>query len=245
MASEISRGATSPRYVAIAAELRDRITGEKLAPHTLMPSERELSETYAVSRMTARHALSLLESEGYVYRKPPRGTFVAEARVPFHIGSFSDEIMRAGRRPAAQLLWAEEREPTVSAKAALDLAGGEKVHALHRLRFADDEPIALETTYFAAALTPGLLGQALTGSLWELLREHYGVVPVSASATIQSIVIDDASCARLRVRSASAGILLTRSTYDEAGRCIEFARDVYRADRASFEVEARIPVPLT
>ncbi|MBU2664832.1 GntR family transcriptional regulator [Actinoplanes bogorensis] len=244
MSSEISRGATSPRYVAIAAELRDRITGEKLAPHTLMPSERELSETYAVSRMTARHALSLLENEGYVYRKPPRGTFVAEPRVPFHIGSFSDEIIRAGRRPAAQLLWASEREPSASAQAAFDMPSTGRVHALHRLRFADDEPIALETTYFPVELTPGLLDQPLTGSLWELLRSHYDVVPVSAHATIQSIVIDDTSCARLRLRSASAGILLTRFTYDSTGRCIEFARDVYRADRASFEVEARIPIPV-
>jgi GntR family transcriptional regulator len=230
--------------VAIATELRDRITGEKLAPHTLMPSERELSEAHRVSRMTARQALALLESEGYVYRRPPRGTFVAEPRVPFHIGSFSDEIIRAGRRPAAHLLWAEEREPTASAKAAFDLGDGDRVHVLHRLRFADDEPIALETTYFPAALTPGLLEQPLAGSLWALLRTHYQVIPVSAAATIQSIIIDDNSCARLRVRSASAGILLTRWTSDESGRCIEFARDVYRADRATFHVEARIPIPI-
>ncbi|MET7397073.1 GntR family transcriptional regulator [Dactylosporangium sp. NPDC005572] len=234
----------SPRYVVIAAELRDRITGEGLAPHTLMPSERELGEAYGVSRMTARQALALLENEGYVYRRPPRGTFVAEPRVPFHIGSFSDEIIRVGRRPAAQLLWAEEREPTASARAAFDLGSSARVHALHRLRFADDEPIALETTYFPAVLTPGLLAEPLTGSLWRLLRTRYGVVPVSAQATIQSVVIDDASCARLRIRSASPGILLTRWTFDDAGRCVEFARDVYRADRASFQVEARIPIPV-
>ncbi len=235
---------TSPRYVTIAAELRDRITGEKLAPHTLMPSERELGETYGVSRMTARHALSLLENEGYVYRRPPRGTFVAEPRVPFSVGSFSDEIILAGRRPSAQLIWAEEREPTPSAREALDLAAGETVHALHRLRFADEEPIALETTYFPSALTPGLLEAPLTGSLWHLLRTRYGVVPTNASAVIESIVIDDASCTRLKVRSASSGVLLTRRTHTAEGRCIEFARDVYRADRASFKVEARIPVPV-
>jgi GntR family transcriptional regulator len=244
MGTKVHKAAASPRYVTIAAELRDRITGEKLGPHTLMPSERELSETYGVSRMTARQALALLEKEGYVYRRPPRGTFVAEARVPFHIGSFSDEIILAGRRPSAQLIWVEERPPTPSASEALDLAGDETVHALHRLRFADDEPIALETTYFPSALTPGLLEQPLTGSLWHILRTHYGVVPADASAVIESIVIDDASCARLKIRSASNGILLTRRTYTAEGRCIEFARDVYRADRASFKVEARIPVPV-
>ncbi|WP_411268339.1 UTRA domain-containing protein [Nonomuraea sp. PA05] len=53
--------------------------------------------------------------------------------------------------------------------------------------------------------------------------------------------MDDASCARLKVRSASSGILLTRRTHDGEGRCIEFARDVYRADRASFRPASRYP----
>ena len=90
-------------------QVRDRIATEQLGPHTLLPSERELAEQHGVSRMTARQALSLLESEGVVYRKPPRGTFVAEPRVRFHIGSFSEEVARMGRRPAAQLLWAEHQ----------------------------------------------------------------------------------------------------------------------------------------
>jgi GntR family transcriptional regulator len=217
---------------------------EKLAPHTLIPSERELSDTYGVSRMTARHALSLLENEGYVYRRPPRGTFVAEPRVTLHVGSFSDEIARTGRRPAAQVLWAEERAPTASAKDAFDLDAAGRVYALQRLRLADDQPIAIETTYLPAAMMPGFLNEPLSGSLWQVLRTRYRIVPTTARATIQAIVIDDVSCARLRVRAASAGILLTRWTYDETGRCIEFARDVYRADRASFEVESRIPVPI-
>ena len=69
--------AVIPRYIAIAAIVRDRIATEQLGPHTLLPSERELAQQHGVSRMTARQALSLLESEGVVYRKPPRGTFVA------------------------------------------------------------------------------------------------------------------------------------------------------------------------
>lgn len=239
VAKNNSEAPRSPRYVSIAADLRERIA-DGLAPHTLVPSERELSESYGVSRMTARHALSLLESEGLVYRRTPRGTFVAEPRVVFHIGSFSEEVARTGRTPAAQLNWAEEREPTPAVRAALGLGARERVNALNRLRLADEEAVALETTYFPEAVTRGLLQEPLNGSLWELLRVRYGVVPTSARATIESIVLDDSSCAQLQVRAASPGILLTRWTYDESGRCIEFARDVYRADRATFEVESRI-----
>lgn len=237
-------GATTPAYVAIAASLRDRIELDELAPHTLLPSERELCDEFGVSRMTARHALTLLENEGAVYRRPPRGTFVAEPRVTFRIGSFSDEITRVGRHPGAQVLWAEEQDASPVVADALHLASPARVNALQRLRYADAEAIAIETTYFSAALTPGLLDGPLDGSLWAVIAERYGVVATDASATLQSVVIDDTSCRRLGVRSASSGILLERRTYDSSGRCFEFARDIYRADRATFEVTAAIPRPV-
>jgi GntR family transcriptional regulator len=230
----------APRYVAIAAELRERIAERQLAPHTLLPSERELSESHGVSRMTARHALALLEREGFVYRRPPRGTFVAEPRVPFHIGSFSDEVSRAGRTATASLLWAKEIEASRAAQEALGLPLNARVNALHRLRLADGEPLALETTYFPTELTPGLLQADLSGSIWEMLRQSYGVHPVRAQASIESVVLDDASCAHLGVRAATSGLLLTRRTYGADGRCIEYARDLYRADRTKFEVETQL-----
>ena len=211
---------------------------DQLGPHTLLPSERELAEQHQVSRMTARQALSLLENEGVVYRKPPRGTFVAEPRVRFHIGSFSEEVSRLGRQPAARLLWAEHQEATPSVRLALELDddGDAMVHVFHRLRTVDDVPFALETTFLPADLTPGILDLADEGSLWATLRDRYGVDLSRSTAVLESIVLDDASSAQLNVRPGSAGTLLTRTTFGSDGRRVEFARDVYRADRASFEV---------
>ncbi|MET0451890.1 MAG: GntR family transcriptional regulator [Mycobacterium sp.] len=228
----------TPRYIAIAAQVRDRIVVEQLGPHTLLPSERELAEQHQVSRMTARQALSLLENEGVVYRKPPRGTFVAEPRVRFHIGSFSEEVARQGRQPAARLLWSEYQDPTPSVRLALELDDTAAVHVFHRLRTVDDVPFALETTFLPADLTPGILELADEGSLWATLRDRYGIALSRSTAVLESIVLDDASSAQLNVRPGSAGTLLTRTTLDADGRRVEFARDVYRADRASFEVSA-------
>lgn len=238
MAKAVRKNArrSTPRYITIAGQLRDRITDEQLGPHTLLPSERELAEQHRVSRMTARQALSLLESEGMVYRKPPRGTFVAEPRVRFHIGSFTEEVARLGMRPDAKLLWAEEQVPTASIRRALDLDTDATVHAFHRLRTVDGVPFALETTYLPAALTPGILDDSPDGSLWALLRARYGVELSRSTAVLESVVLDDHSSAQLGVRPGSAGTLLARCTLDTAGRPVEYARDVYRADRTSFEV---------
>ena len=232
--------AGTPLYMTIAADVRDRIATEQLGPHTLLPSERELAEQHGVSRMTARQALSLLESEGVVYRKPPRGTFVAEPRVRFHIGSFSEEVARMGRRPAARQLGAEHQPASPAVRRALGLAEGAAVHVFHRLRTVDDVPFALETTYLPADLTPGILEVTDEGSLWAALRSRYGIELARSTAVLESIVLDDASSVQLGVRAGSAGTLLTRTTVDTAGRCVEYARDVYRADRASFEVSEEL-----
>lgn len=41
-----------------------------------LPSERELSEIFNASRLTIKHALQHLESQGIIYRKERRGWFL-------------------------------------------------------------------------------------------------------------------------------------------------------------------------
>lgn len=47
-------------------------------PHTRIPTESELVETYEVARSTARRAVKALRDEGLVYTVPQRGTYVAQ-----------------------------------------------------------------------------------------------------------------------------------------------------------------------
>jgi GntR family transcriptional regulator len=149
-----------------------------------------------------------------------------------------------GRRPAARLLWAEHQHPTPAVRLALglddDAMADVMVNVFHRLRTVDDVPFALETTFLPADLTPGILELSDDGSLWAVLRERYHVDLAKTSAVLESIVLDDASSAQLGVRAGSAGTLLTRRTEDSAGRCVEYARDIYRADRAACEVSERL-----
>jgi GntR family transcriptional regulator len=234
---------TPPAYVRIAGDLRDKIETGELPPHVPVLSERELATEFEVSRMTARHALTILENEGYVYRRQHRGTFVSEPRIPLRIGSFSDEIVRSGRRPGAELLWAETQVPTARVSQALDLKEGSTVYALQRLRRADNEPIAIETTFIPAEIAPDFLRHDLGGSLWELLRDEHGIRPSRATATLEVVALDDTASEQLDLRTASPAVLLIRRTYDHDGRCFEYARDLYRADRAEFQLEQQLLDP--
>ena len=67
-----------PPYRQIAAIIKRRILSGQYPPHTRIPTESELVETYEVARSTARRAVAALREEGFVYTVQARGTYVAE-----------------------------------------------------------------------------------------------------------------------------------------------------------------------
>ena len=116
---------------------------------------------------------------------------------------------------------------------ALGLEASAMVNVFHRLRSVDDVPFG---NVPARGSDRGILDEPDDGSLRAVLRNRYGIDLARSTAVLESIVLDDASSSQVGVRAGSAGTLLARRTEDAAGRCVEYARDVYRADRASFEV---------
>lgn len=71
------RARKQPLYDQLVDILMEKIDHE-YRPGDLLPSERELSERYGLSRTTVRLALSELEQLGLVVRKHGRGTFVMD-----------------------------------------------------------------------------------------------------------------------------------------------------------------------
>jgi GntR family transcriptional regulator len=220
-----------PAYLRIAAQLRDGIDAGEWGTHAALPAERELAERFGVSRMTARQAVGVLEREGRVYRRRPTGTFVAEPRIALRLGSFSDEMVRHGRRAGARLVRSGVEQPSALVAEAL---GDDPVFAIQRLRVADEEPVAVESTYLPLALGEEVAYAGAKGSLWALLRERCQVEPTRAEATLEVSVLDAFTADQLGVGVGTAALLLTRWTYDANEECFEFARDIYRADRAKF-----------
>lgn len=64
------------KYRILADKLREDIVSGKLADNEKLRTEKELMEQHGVSRQTVRHALSLLETEGYIKSRRGSGTYV-------------------------------------------------------------------------------------------------------------------------------------------------------------------------
>lgn len=69
-------GAAEASYRQIAADLREKIERGDLRPGDVLPSEADLTETYGVSRGTARQAFLELQASGLIDAVQGKGRFV-------------------------------------------------------------------------------------------------------------------------------------------------------------------------
>lgn len=67
-----------PLYEQIYTDILKQIGKGLFKPGDRLPSEKEISEQYHVSRITSKKALEMLSEEGTVIRMPGRGTFLAK-----------------------------------------------------------------------------------------------------------------------------------------------------------------------
>jgi GntR family transcriptional regulator len=236
------RGA--PRYREVADQLQSRIAGGDLGPGQRIPSERAVADEFGISRMTARQAVELLVRRGVVYRRPGSGTFVAPARIEHslqRLAGFSAQMREQGIEPSGRVLVSkliQRVEP--DARAALQLADGEAAWMMRRVRFGNGEPLVIETFHVPEPICPDLGRHDLThGSLYDLMRDVYGVEPVSAHETIEPTACEPDEAAHLDTRPGAPAILVTRTTLDRRGRPVEYAHDVYRGDRSRFVIDLR------
>ena len=79
---------------------------EQLGVGEAIPSERQLSSTFGVSRLTVRAALDELVREGLLVRRHGSGTFVSEPKIAQELTmtSFTDDMRARGLRPESRTL---------------------------------------------------------------------------------------------------------------------------------------------
>jgi len=143
--------------------------------------------------------------------------------------------------PVSRCVAKEEIPASAAIAQILHVGLGEPVYEVVRVRSANDQPIVLETSYFPAAILPGLLDLDLErSSIYRLMDRHYGARPVRAVQSLEPVVAEHAEATLLGVPVGSPLMLVERTAWDRTGRAVEHARDLYRGDRSRFVTELRL-----
>ena len=167
-----------PLYAQVANQLRFDIEHGKYAKGERIPTEKELGQLYAVSRITVRSALDELEKEHLLIRKQGKGTFIAREKFRRDISrgsSFTQICLANGQIPGAKVIKSVIENADESDLAELKLPEKSKVIVIERIRYADDIPVALEISRLPERFAFLLNENLNDASLISLLLEKYNI----------------------------------------------------------------------
>ncbi|MEU5694733.1 GntR family transcriptional regulator [Actinosynnema sp. NPDC020468] len=238
-----SRAQREPKYWGLKRHLLDLLRA--LPPGSPIPTERSLAAEFDVSRTTVRQALAELTVEGRLLRVQGKGTFAAEPKVAqrLQLSSYTEDMRAQGRQPSSRLIEASEQPAEAELARLLGVRAGAKVLRLHRLRLADGEPMAIETTHLALGRFRGLRRYLAPGaSLYQVLKERFGVEMGHAEETIETALASPEEAELLGADIGLPMLLLSRHSFDTEGNPVEWVRSVYRGDRYKFVATLNRPV---
>ncbi|HTK12145.1 MAG TPA: GntR family transcriptional regulator [Ktedonobacteraceae bacterium] len=236
--SNIVRKGPVPRYYQLKEIMRGKMSSGEWKPGDLIPSERELSEQYGISRMTARQAITELVNEGLFFREQGKGTFVSQHKITqqlIRLTGFTEDMRARGQRPETRVLSASMLPADELTAERLRIHPGQSIFNLQRLRLADSEPLAVEVSQISFIGCERLLDEDLEqNSLYRLLETRYGLTLVEAEQELEAGLVTEEEASFLNVAVGSPALYTRRTTYAERDQPIEYARAVYCGGKYTF-----------
>jgi len=228
-------GAQLPLYHQLKTALLREIQGGRWKPGDRLPTEDALIARFHVSKITVRQALRELAQMGYIRRAQGRGTFVLHPPLeegPRELTSFTDEMRGHRRVASARVIVQDVVAAPADIASRLDVAAGAPVFRLQRLRFADGEPMGVQTAYIPAALVPGIERLSFVdASLYEVLASRYSLRPAAAREAHMAVPVPDEAALLLQVPAGSPVLSAERLTTGADGRPLEYVHSIMRGDR--------------
>ena len=232
-----------PLYEQLVDTLRDKIENE-LEQGDMLPSERELSVRYGLSRTTVRLALQELENLGLVRTRHGKGTFVtdktSQATDIMQVYSFTEQMRKMGRDPETVILEFRELDADKYLAGHMGLEPGDKLIKLKRLRSADGMALMVERSYLPACLFPTLTpGELESRSLYEVIEADFGQKIHLAEEEVYASVVRMKDARLLDINEGAPVLDLVRTTYNTDEEIVEFTLSVARADQFKYTVTHR------
>jgi GntR family transcriptional regulator len=185
-----------------------------------------------------RRALARLVTDDLISRRAGRGTRVKTQadRMEFYLDrSFTRQMADMGRTAHSRVLKLAKGVVDKSYPGAFhDDLGRDCLH-LVRLRFGDDEPIALQSSIVLTDRCPGLDKYDFNrDSLYDVLAREYQLIITEIQHTISAVVADEFQAELLQVEHAAPLLLVKTTALLDDEQVIESSISYYRADRYEY-----------
>jgi len=229
--------------IEIVDKLVSLIVSGKYNPHDKLPSENELADQYKVPRITARKAYERLEELGYIYKKQGKGSYVKDRSKQIELVlsgdvSFSQKMIEKGYDFHSETIFCREIKYSKMIYNYLESDEEDKIFKIGRLRYIDQQPIALHISYVAKSIFKDIheVGMDIT-SMFKYYNSK-GYTEFCSKPSTLSVSLPTKSQRQVLNCNYFIPLLVLDSgcTDKKTGRVLEYVRIYYRSDCFSYVI---------
>lgn len=241
-AKGIDKSSPIPYYLQLKDVLLKYIEVNQLQSEEQLPGEHDLCRIFDLSRTVIRQTLSVLEQQGIIVRRKGIGAFLAGRKINESLvqklTGFHQDMTERGTTPVSKVLQQKIIAATVQLSEKLKIAIGSPVLMIERLRFVDDEPLVLVTTFLPYDLCKGIEKEDLTKqSLYELLEKNHKIVIARGERAIEAVMPTKEQRNLLNINKETPLIKLESISYLSNDVPVEYYYAYHRGDKSRFKVE--------
>ena len=215
MAVQSHNRVAPPLYKMVKRHIIKGIDSGKYPPGSKLPSENQLVQALAVSRMTVNRALRELTRDGVIFRMQGAGSFVsldAPDSSLSELRDIRDIVAQRGGAYSCSVLHAGVQALAPADAELFTLPKGHKVLALELLHFEDGQPLQYERRLVREEFAPALLSQDFSRqSLYAYLQS------IARASELEHVVeaglADEAECQHLCLSPADPVLRIRRRTW--------------------------------
>jgi GntR family transcriptional regulator len=239
---KLDKNTPIPLYFQLEKLIMEEIEGGDYPVGSLIPTEKELSRIFDISRTTVRQAIANLVRRELLYRVKSKGTFVSSPKVGQvfiqSVHSFNDDIRSAGKVPSTEVL---EMKVVDLPKEIMEQVGASlqaKAIYLYRRRYADDSPIVRVETYLPYEPCSFVLDHDFSReSLYEVLSQKRDTNITHVVRTCEACCANADDMTALGMNRGKPVLHFVTWGYNKVGDLIEFSIARCRGDQSKFKVE--------
>lgn len=233
----------SDKETQIIDDIMNRIVARTLKPGEKLPSENMLVEKYQVPRMTVRNALTILEERGYIHSKQGKGRYLKDESIQIELHltgktSFTDKMNQLGYDLTTRNIYCEKISYDAKIYRLLNAMENENVYKIGRIRYINDEPIAIHNSFVSEKRFP-MIGE--NGTEIESMFAYYrqlGYNEFTSNKSLLSVTFPTSYEKKLLSCSSMVPLIVVESDCIDVNskNVLEHTKILYRSDKFKYDI---------